>query len=65
MSGQRGKQDHSRSAQKHFAQKNKRDSFTQELEKARVAQLEKTERLCALRLAKEASDIAGVAEAAK
>ena len=60
MSGQRGTQDHSRSAQK-----NKRDSFTQELESARVAQLEKTEWLRALRLAKEASDTAGVAEAAK
>ena len=65
MSGQRGTQDHTRSAQKHFAQKNKRDNFAQEQEKARTTQLEKTERLRALRLAKEASDAATVVEAAK
>jgi len=65
MSGQRGTQDHTRSAQKHFAQKNKHDSFTQEQEKARTMQLEKTERLRALRLAKEASDAADAESAAK
>ena len=65
MSGQRGAQDHTRSAQKHFAQKKKRDSFAQEQEKERVTQQEKTERLRALRLAKEASDAAGVEGAIK
>lgn len=65
MSGQRRTQDHTRSAQKHFAQKNKQDNFAQEQEKARIAQQEKTERLRALRLAKEASDAAGEAQTAK
>jgi len=65
MSGQRRTLDHTRSAQKHFAQKNKHDSFAQEQEKARIAQQEKTERLRALRLAKEASDAAGEEQAAK
>ncbi len=65
MSGQRRTQDHTRSAQKHFSQKNKHDSFAQEQAKARAAQQEKTERLRALRLAKEASDAAGEEQAAK
>ena len=65
MSGQRRMQDHTRSAQKHFAQKKTHSSFAQEQEKARVAQQEKTERLRALRLAKEASDAAGAEEIAK
>ena len=65
MSGQRGTLDHTRSAQKHFAQKKKHDSFAQEKEKARIMQLEKTERLRALRLAKEASDAADADPAAK
>jgi len=65
MSGQRGTQDPTRSAQKHFAQKKKQDSFVQEQEKARIMQLEKTERLRALRLAKEAADAADADQAAK
>ncbi len=65
MPGQRGTLDHTRSAQKHFAQKKKHDSFAQEQEKARIVQQEKTERLRALRLAKEASDAADAAEVSK
>ncbi len=65
MSGQRRNQDYTRSAQKHFAQKKAHNSFAQEQEKVRVAQQEKTERLRALRLAKEASDATGAEEIAK
>jgi hypothetical protein len=65
MSGQHGTQDHTRTAQKHFAQKKKHDGFAREQEKARIMQLEKTERLRALRLAKEASEAADADQIAK